>query len=199
MGHGPVSQVGADLLDDRVAARHAHSGDTAPVSFPSRCAVCGRPLSQHDRDVRFALPDPVLALPQREASAGTWMSHRTARESVMMQVPNAGAFVRVLLPVHLSGEDSVTFGIWLAIDPRNDRLRSLYELWWDDAKYADLRLDGWLANAVRPWGLLGKPVSAGVRTVSEVPYCTASSDETVTAVLTTVWDRDWVLTATGQA
>jgi hypothetical protein len=76
------------------------------------------------------------------------MSHATARESVMMQIPNVGAFVRALLPVRLSGGDSVTFGVWLAIDPRHDALRKLATVWWNDDEYRDLKIEGWLANAI---------------------------------------------------
>jgi hypothetical protein len=76
---------------------------------------CGRPLDLHDRHVRFVLPDPGLALPDRESTTGTWMSHGSAQDSVMMQVPNVGAFVRALLPVKLTEGRTVTFGVWLAI------------------------------------------------------------------------------------
>ncbi|HEX2821432.1 MAG TPA: hypothetical protein VHO07_14870 [Streptosporangiaceae bacterium] len=34
--------------------------------------------------------------PGREPATGTWMSHGSAQDSVMMQVPNIGAFVRAL-------------------------------------------------------------------------------------------------------
>jgi hypothetical protein len=100
------------------------------------------------------------------------MSHATARESVMLQVPNVGAFVRSLLPVHLTGGESVTFGVWLAIDPRDHALRRLTEIWWDDTRYRDLRLEGWLAHDLAPWaGLLAAPVATEVRNVDETPYC----------------------------
>ena len=62
--------------------------------------------------MRFVLPDPVLALPDREPATGTWMSHGSAQDSVMMQVPNVGAFVRALLPVKLTEGHTVTFDIW---------------------------------------------------------------------------------------
>jgi hypothetical protein len=65
--------------------------------------------------VRFVLPDTVLALPGREPTKGTWMSHGSAQDSVMMQVPNVGAFVRALRPVKLAEGHTVTFGVWLAI------------------------------------------------------------------------------------
>ena len=80
---------------------------------------------------------------------GTWMSHENARDSVMMQVPNVGAFVRALLPVSLTDGHRVTFGVWLAIDPAE--LASVFNAWWQP-EYQDLRLSGWLANAIQPWG-----------------------------------------------
>jgi hypothetical protein len=88
-----------------------------------RCEMCGRPVSVHDRHMRFRLPQPVLDSPAREQTAGTWLSHRTADESVMMQVPNVGPFVRALLPVRLSGGHTITFGVWVAIHP-DDRQRA---------------------------------------------------------------------------
>lgn len=72
--------------------------------------MCGRDRDIHNQDVRFSLPDPVLALPEGERTPGTWMSHPDANTSVMMQVPDVGAFVRVLLPVSLVGGDTLTFG-----------------------------------------------------------------------------------------
>lgn len=123
------------------------------------------------------------------------VSHPTARESVMLQIPNVGAFVRALLPVRLRGGDFVTFGLWLAIDPRDDALTKLAEVWWNDDKYRDLTVEGWLANTVEPWGMLAAPVTATVRDVQQTPYCTDSSDETLTRVIADEWDHDLVLAA----
>jgi hypothetical protein len=39
-----------------------------------------------------------------------------------MQVPGVGAFARPLLPVHLTGEYTVTFGLWLAVHPDEMRV-----------------------------------------------------------------------------
>ena len=55
------------------------------------------------------------------------MSHRNARDSVMMQAPSVGAFVRALLPVRLSEGHTLTFGVWLAIEPR--QLQTIFALW----------------------------------------------------------------------
>jgi hypothetical protein len=154
------------------------------------CPTCGRPVDDHDRHVRFTLPTPVLDLPDREHTAGAWLSHRTASESVMMQVPGAGAFVRVLLPVRLDGGFRVTFGAWLGIHP--DQLRQTFAVWWEPA-YADLRLEGFLANTVEPWGLLAAPAVATVHDPEETPYITESPDAGLSAVLNTLWPHEQVL------
>lgn len=78
---------------------------------------CGRPLDVHSPDYRFTLPEPVLALPNRERTDGIWMSHGDAQSSVMMQVPDCGAFVRALLPVRLTGGHSAMFGLWIEVPP----------------------------------------------------------------------------------
>src|SRR5262249_55714679 len=91
----------------------------------------------HDRHVRFRLPQPVLDSPERDQAAGTWLSHGTANESVMMQVPKIGPFVRALLPVRLTGGYTVTFGVWVAIHP--DDLQRAFAVWLEP-EYADLRL-----------------------------------------------------------
>lgn len=161
----------------------------------STCSSCGRPLDLHDRHVRFRLPDPVLNAPERETTPGTWMSHDGARESVMMQVPHIGAFVRALLPIRLTEGHTITFGVWLAVDPRE--LASIYAVWWEP-EYRDLRLSGWLANAIPPWGLLAAPVATVVRDPDETPYCDRSDDPQLDRVLHDEWPHDLVLSAVGQ-
>ncbi len=135
--------------------------------------------------MRFVLPDPVLALPGRESTTGTWMSHGSAQDSVMMQVPNVGAFVRALLPVKLTEGHTVTFGVWLAVHP-ND-LKPAFGIWRDPA-CEHRHLDAWLANAIPPWGMLACPIEAAVRDPSQAPSCVCSPDETVNRVLAGEWD-----------
>jgi hypothetical protein len=169
--------------------------DTRTVTVDT-CPSCGRPHDLHDRHVRFTLPEPVLDTSERETLPGMWMSHANARESVMMQVPNIGAFVRALLPIRLTEGHTITFGVWLAVEPRE--LQSIFAVWWAP-EYRDLRLTGWLANAIPPWGLLAAPVEAGVRDPEETPYCDRSSDPGLDRVLRDGWPHDVVLTAAGQA
>lgn len=108
----------------------------------------------------------------------------------MMQVPNVGAFVRALLPVKLTEGHTVTFGVWLAIHPKD--LKPTFDIWWDPAN-EHLHLDAWLANAIPPWGMLACPIEAAVRDPNQTPYCVSSPDETVNRVLTEEWDHDLVL------
>jgi hypothetical protein len=65
----------------------------------------------------------------------------------MMQVPGLGAFVGALLPVRLTGGHTVTYGVWVSIDPRD--LQRALAVWWQP-EYAGLTLDGVLANALLP-------------------------------------------------
>ncbi|HEY0870846.1 MAG TPA: hypothetical protein VGD55_10650 [Acidothermaceae bacterium] len=118
------------------------------------------------------------------------MSHATATQSVMMEVPGVGAFVRALLPINLTGEHKLTYGVWLAIDPRE--LPGVFDVWWEPG-YAQLQLAGLLANVVQPWGMLGSPVLTEVRDPDQTPYCASSTDPTLNGVLTEHWDHDLVL------
>ena len=112
----------------------------------------------------------------------------------MLQVQNIGAFVRVLLPIRLTGGYSITVGTWLAIQP--DRLRHVYEVWWEP-EYSKLHLDGFLANAVPPWAgdVFGAPASAVVRDPDQVPYLTASKHHLLSSILSQEWPHDAILAA----
>lgn len=154
------------------------------------CPTCGRPIDAHNRHVRFRLPDPVLELPDQERTEGTWLSEADANSSVIMQVPDLGAFVRVLLPVHLTGGYRVTFGAWLGVDPAE--LRRASSLWWEP-EYAGLEFEGRLANALPGWGLLAAPAQAAVLNPDETPYIVGSSDHEFNHVLRDEWPHRDVL------
>ena len=151
------------------------------------CLTCGSALDAHDRHIRYTLPDPLLAADGWQRVAGTWMSDPNAREAVMIYVPEVGAFVRALLPIHLSGGYKLTYGVWLAVEPA--KLREIYQVW-NRPEYQDLRIGAYLANAVKPWGLLAAPVTAVVRNPDETPYCDKSTDPTLSAVLHHEWPHD---------
>ena len=155
------------------------------MSTPA-CPTCGRPLDLHDRHVRMKLPDPVLAVPEEDRAS------RTLGRDPLIQVQGVGAFVRVLLPIRLTGGYSLTVGTWLAIDPAN--LRSVWEEWIKD-DYSSLVLDGFLANAIPPWGeaVLSAPATATVRDPKLNPYITASPHPVLGEVLATEWPHEDVL------
>lgn len=156
----------------------------------SRCTMCGHEVDEHERDIRFTLPDPVLSLPEREHTEGIWMTGSTAQESVMMQVPGSGAFIRALLPVRLTGGYLVRYGVW--IDVRPDDFLEAVRVWWTP-EYADLRLRGRLANAVEPWGLLAAPVEIAVLDPDQTPWCVESSDDEFSRLLELEWPHQLVL------
>lgn len=108
----------------------------------------------------------------------------------MMQVPSVGPFVRALLPVRLAGGHTITFGVWVAVHP--DDLQRAFAVWWEPG-YTDLRLDGFLANAVKPWSLLYAPVSLAVRDPGHTPYCSASPDPDLSRVLQGEWPHEDIL------
>lgn len=156
----------------------------------SACARCGRPIDTHDRHVRFRLPDPVLLLPDQDRREGTWKSDADPNSAVMMQVPDAGAFLRALLPVQLTGGYTVTFGVWIGVHP--DDLRRAFESWWAP-EYAHLAMEGRLANALPAWAVFGAPVTIAVTDPDVTPYCVGSSDRQLVSVLSDEWDHDLVL------
>lgn len=102
----------------------------------------------------------------------------------MMQIPEIGAFVRALLPVSLSEGHRLTFGVWVSIKP--DEFLQTFSAWWAP-EYADLRLEGFLANALSPWGLLGAPVVLEVKDIEQTPYCVSSHQQDLEDVLQREW------------
>ena len=183
-----VSSAGRRARRDPVG--DAATGQTMHVRV--RCEKCGRPVEEHDRHVRFRLPDPVLTLPDREATPGAWLSEPDPARAVMMQVPGLGAFVRCLLPVHLTGGYTLTLGVWLGVDPAD--LRRAYEIWWEPG-YKDLALDGHLANRLPIWDLLAARAHAEVTNPEATPYITATSDPKLARVLSDDWPHEDLLAA----
>jgi hypothetical protein len=149
-------------------------------------------LDAHDRHVRFRFPSPVLDRSQDGLPDGTWLSHEDPGTSVMMQVPGVGAFVRALLPVQLTGGHTVTYGVWVGIHP--DDLQRAFGVWWQP-EYTGLTVDGALANALQPWGLLAAPVRLAVRDSEQTPYCVHSPDPLLSRVLTETWPHPEILDA----
>jgi hypothetical protein len=152
------------------------------------CAHCGRPIVEHDRHVRFELPDAVFELPKKDRVK------RTRGRDPLIQVQGLGAFVRTLLEIRLTDGYTLTAGTWLAIDPA--LFQSVWERW-ETAQYVSLHIDGHLANALPPWGakVLGAPATATVRIATEYPYIARSSQPDLARVLATEWPHEDILAA----
>ncbi len=154
----------------------------------ARCPTCGRLLDEHQRHLRFRLPEPVLEVPASERADRTWGN------DVLMQVRDVGAFVRVLVPVRLTGGYTITYAAWLSVHPED--LRRAWEGWWTPA-YAELRLAGVLANKLPAWETetYGKPLVAAVRDPDAAPYATDSDDAFMRRVLREEWPHELILAA----
>ena len=152
------------------------------------CSTCGRTLDEHNRHIRFGVPEPVLSIPKEERAALTWGN------DVLMQVKGIGGFVRILIPIKLTGGYTVTYGAWLSVDSP-----SLHRAWevWEDEAYKDLRLTGVLANMLPGWEdeTYASPIEAAVIDTEHTPYAIASTDEFMDRVLKDEWPHEVVLTA----
>jgi len=111
-----------------------------------------------------------------------------------MQVEGIGGFVRILVPVKLTGGFKVTYGAWLSV--ASDDLQRAWELWTDPA-YADLRLVGVLANMLPGWEseTYVKPLEAAVLDVEQTPYAVDSPDDFMRRVIQDEWPHEQVLAA----
>ncbi|MBV9870675.1 MAG: DUF2199 domain-containing protein [Frankiaceae bacterium] len=156
------------------------------------CPECGRPIDAHNRHIRLTYPDPIAMTEDRENADGFWMSHADAKTSVMMQAQGIGAFMRARLPVHLFGGYTVTYDLWLSIEPAD--LQYVSQIW-DKPEYMQLVVEGVLANAVPPWGLLQAPVRARVRDRRHTPYCDFSKYNDLARVIANEWAHEEVLAA----
>ncbi|WP_455834342.1 DUF2199 domain-containing protein [Pseudarthrobacter siccitolerans] len=151
------------------------------------CAMCARATSAHDRDVRFRLPDPVLNSLDQHRAEDSWLSDPDPNQATLMQIPYISPFVRALLPVKLEGGHELRFGVWIAIHP--DDLQRACRVW-NAPEYTDLKLTGYLANKIQPWGLYRGPVNLAVLNPDHTPYCVSSSDQELNDVLTKAWPHD---------
>jgi hypothetical protein len=155
-----------------------------------KCPRCSRPLDERNPHLRFHLPQPVLeALPNDEERAA-----RTWGNDVVMMVQDIGAFVRILVPVDLTGGFTVTFGAWLCV--HHEALRHAWEVW-EEPEYMGLQFHGYLANMLPPWEAetYKKPLDAAPRVPNLLPYATQSPDAALQHILMGEWEHGPVLDA----
>ncbi len=153
-----------------------------------RCPSCGRDLADHDAELRFRYPDPILEVPPDELHRKGWGGH------ALLQVEGVGAFVRALFPVHLTGGIVKRYGVWLGVYPA-----ALHRAWevWETDEYVDLEFEGMLANRIPPWEDRTGPAwcRAIVEDPDALPTIVESADPDVQEILTTEWAHEAVLDA----
>jgi len=110
----------------------------------------------------------------------------------MMSIEGVGSYVRVLVPVRLTGGYSVTFGVWLEV-PETEMHRAFTV--WFAPEYDGLTLSGRLANELSPWAVLGAPLTVNVRDPQHTPYAASSDDASLAGMLSDEWDHELVLSA----
>jgi hypothetical protein len=148
------------------------------------CPCCGGALSPVDFAVRSTWPDPMLALTPEEREATWGNEHLRAAEGI-------GAFVRCLMPVRLTGGGTLEYSVWLRVTAAALKHASAI---WEAPEYQDLKLEGAVANAIKPWDdLLGEPARAEVRDPESIPWLVADEGTLMHRVLHEEWDRDDVL------
>jgi hypothetical protein len=167
------------------------------VNEPGLCPSCGRVLDVHDRHIRFQLPDVVWEMNEEERKTRGFWSTPEDRAN-LVAVKEHGFFVRSLLPVHLVGGDSVTFGAWFAVDEAT--WSRVIDVWWAP-EYARLEFVGELANAIAPWGdeVAGRSARARVRAEDEIPWVSGSEDPVLGRLLREEWPTEPVLGAWSDA
>ena len=169
-----------------VCSPRGSAGRIWEMTTPALCPTCGRPLDEHNRQVRFKRPDAVFAIPGDDLAGRVW------GDDPLLAVKDVGFFVRTLLPVKLTGGYTVTFGIWLTVE--SDVLYQAYQVW-HASEYADLEISGEVANALPNWGeaVVGGRVSTEVRDPDQIPYVCGSDDPLILRILTDEWPHDEVL------
>jgi hypothetical protein len=160
----------------------AKSGGRAALPPCQCCGVApnanGRPLS-----VTFENPDVVSQI--HPELLETWGG------DPFLAIKDVGFFVRVILPVKLSDGYAVDFGAWLEV--HSEDFRTAWRTW-NFPEYADLELEGYLANDIAPWGRLPHAlVKATVRDMDQVPFVKSSDDESIGRILTVEWPHAEVI------
>ena len=156
---------------------------------PDQCAGCGASEDPDCISTRFTLPD-ALGVPR-----GAGAREVLGRDPILL-VPGEAGWVRVLLRVRLTEGASLLLATWLEVgwDAAGALMAS-----WDTPAYDGLVVDGALANAVPPWGMLGARARARVGDPDLLPHIAESVDPLLARVLADVWPYGKVAEAFGRA
>lgn len=159
------------------------------------CSCCGGELDEHDRHLRFGLPDVIAALPEAERTSGVGLSDPDPVRADFLESPEHGCFVRSLLRLPLSGGYALTLGVWVEVTP--ETAQRIGRLWSSDL-YFTLRFEGRLANELPVVGALGSPVTAAAPIPADgIPHVRSSSDPALERTLRSEQDAATVFAAAG--
>ena len=175
------------MSKQHVTRSGAHKiGGRASTEPCSCCGIApdpdGKPLS-----VTFEHPDVIFDIAPELLD--TWGG------DPFLAIKNVGFFVRVLLPVALTDGFAVDFGTWLEVDAEDFR-----HAWqtWNFPEYADLVLEGYIANQIAPWKRFRHSLAKAVVTdLARVPILTNSTNDETNEILSKAWPHAEVLAAYG--
>jgi len=170
-------------MTEKVTRSRKSKSGGKPAVQPCECCgfvpgADGKPLP-----VTFELPDVYYEVAPELLD--TW------GEDPFLAIKTIGFFVRVILPVRMDGGFAVNYGTWLEVHAETFR-----EAWqtWNMPEYAELELEGYLANVIEPWGAFPHALTkATVRNTDEVPVVTSSASADIQKFLDTEWKHSWAL------
>ena len=140
-----------------------------------RCHCCGEVLDDQNLRWEYEFPDE-LADDQDE------ISYRS-RAVILSEV---GSFLRCIAPIRLDNGAIARFGVWVAILDDVEQVMAAGRSGGD--AWASLKFTGALANRLRPWPTIYRPiVSVAVSEPDLVPLLVDSRDPHMRDVLTHVW------------
>lgn len=160
----------------------AKSGGRAPLQ---PCACCGIAPDPQGRPFSITFEQPDVIFDIAPELLDTWGG------DPFLAIKNVGFFVRVILPVKLTDGFSAHIGTWLEVQAED--FRTAWQTW-NFPEYADLALEGYVANEMEPWKKFPHAlVKATVHDMAQVPYLTSSESEVFTRILTETWPHPDVL------
>ena len=150
------------------------------------CACCGIAPDPRGRPFSIVFEQPDVVAQIEPELLDTWGG------DPFLVIKTVGFFVRVILPIQLTDGFSVEFGTWLEI--RDEDFRVAWKVW-NQPEYAELELEGYIANEIAPWSPFPHAmIRAAVRDVNQVPYLVSSDAPLFTQMLGEVAPHAEVLT-----
>lgn len=153
----------------------ASGGKLGGKASTQPCSCCGIAPDPHGRPFSIVFEQPDVVSQIEPELLDTWGS------DPFLVIKNVGFFVRVILPVQLTDGFSVAFGTWLEV--ADEDFRSAWKSW-NAPEYADLTMEGYVANEIEPWSPFPHAlVRAVVRDVEQVPFLATSADPVFSRIL----------------